>query len=121
MSGPGNPDACPRHLNIEQNRHRLAEAVISDDAIEGLERIARNVRIAFAHATFDGKRTLLEMLDVRAMVKAIEGGKSYLEFSCVLTDKGLFMLEKSQVVTSDALAICPTPSYNVSTALLIGS
>ena len=44
------------------------------------EAFTRNVRKACAKATFDDKRTLIEMLDVRAMIKMLGDGRLLVSF-----------------------------------------
>lgn len=68
-------------------QERLQATVISDEAIETIEAIAKQVRDKLGQATFEQKRQMVEMLDVRGQLKRVGAYESVLELSCMLDEQ----------------------------------
>ena len=82
---------------LQDERATLAatfeQVVITDKTIQTIEKVAADVKLAFPNATFEEKRALIEMLDVRGMIQQVDKRKSLLEITCVLDDKATRMIE----------------------------
>lgn len=105
---------CIQKLEREQNTlgSRIADTVISDKSLETAEALTRTVRKAWAKAAFDDKRTLIEMLDVRAMVKMLGDGRLYVELSCILPDRALYSIDRLGSVEKQDFAFLGQSGYN---------
>jgi site-specific DNA recombinase len=105
---------CIQKLEREQNtlRSRIADTGISDKSIVTAEALTRNRRKACAEATFDDKRTLIEMLDVRAMVKMLGDGRLLVELSCILPDRALYSIDRLGSVEKQDFAFFGQSGYN---------
>ena len=72
---------------LEEERATLARALeaatVSDAAIEEVEAFCRQVREGLEHATFEDKRRIIELLDVRGQL-AVEDGQKVVYVSCVI-------------------------------------
>ena len=78
----------------EQNQEKVQNVVISDEAIQAIATISAQFRDAIEQATFDEKRALIELLDVRGTMKAIENDQIALSLSCMVESGAMFIIKR---------------------------
>jgi len=82
-----------RHEQAELSHH-LQSSVLSDDQIEDIEIFCAQVREGQENATFEQKRQLIDMLDVRGKL-AIENDEKVVYVKCILGQRLLSVARTS--------------------------
>ena len=77
-----------------ENQEKVQNVVISDGAIQVIATISAQVRDAIERATFGEKRALIELLDVRGTMKAIENDQIALSLSCIVDSGAMFEMKR---------------------------